>query len=256
MPFGLTNAPATFQGLMNEVFAPLLRKGVLVFMDDILIYTATLEQHVKLLAAVLLTLADHNLFAKPSKCSFSQESIAYLGQIISSKWVSTDPQKTQAVQDWPVPTNVKEIRGFLGLTGYYRRFIKHYSLISKPLTLVLKKGAQFVWSSVTQEAFDTLKHALVTAPVLALPQFQKPFTIETDASEVGLGAILMQEGHPIAFLSQALCPKNAALSTYEKECLAILLAIDKWRSDIKVVCGWATTPWHNNTSCKPCTTMG
>jgi len=230
MPFGLTNAPATFQGLMNEVFAPLLRKGVLVFMDDILIYTATLEQHVKLLTVVLQTLADHNLFAKPSKCSFAQESIAYLGHIISSKGVSTDPQKIQAVQDWPVPTNVKEIRGFLGLTGYYRRFIKHYSLTSKPLTLLLKKGAQFVWSSVTQEAFDTLKHALVTAPVLALPQFQKPFTIETDASEVGLGAVLMQEGHPIAFLSQALYPKNAALSTYEKECLAILLAIDKWRS--------------------------
>ena len=159
MPFGLTNAPATFQGLMNEVFAPLLRKGVLVFMDDILIYTATLEQHVKLLAAVLQTLADHNLFAKPSKCSFAQESIAYLGHIISSKGVSTDPQKTQAVQDWPVPTNVKEIRGFLGLTGYYRRFIKHYSLTSKPLTLILKKGAQFVWSSVTQEAFDTLSIA-------------------------------------------------------------------------------------------------
>ena len=115
------------------------------------------------------------------------------------------------------------------MTGYYRRFIKHYSLISKPLTSLLRKGTPFIWSLVTQEAFDTLKHALVTAPVLALPQFQKSFNIETDASDVGLGAVLMQDSHPIAFLSQTLCPKNAALSTYEKECLAILLAIDKWR---------------------------
>ncbi|RLN15700.1 hypothetical protein C2845_PM02G21340 [Panicum miliaceum] len=229
MPFGLINAPATFQGLMNEVFASLLRKGVLVFMDDILIYTQTLEEHAQLLSAMLQILANNSLYAKPSNCSFAKDSIEYLGHVISSKGVATDPQKILAVQGWPVPNNVKEVRGFLGLTGYYRRFIKHYSLISKPLTMLLKKGIRFVWSSVAQEAFDTLKHALVTAPVLALPQFQKPFTIETDASDVGLGAILIQEGHPIAFLSQALYPKNAALSTYEKECLTILMAIDRWR---------------------------
>ena len=229
MPFGLTNAPATFQGLMNEVFASLLRKGVLVFMDDILIYSATLEEHVVLLTAVLQLLTDHNLFAKSSKCSFAQPTIEYLGHVISRSGVSTDPQKIQAVQDWPVPLNVKDVRGFLGLTGYYRRFIKHYSLISRPLTLLLRKDTPFVWSSTTQEAFDVLKHALVSAPVLALPQFQQPFTLETDASDHGVGAILMQNGHPIAFLSQSLCPRNAALSTYEKECLAILMAVDKWR---------------------------
>ena len=229
MPLGLTNAPATFQGLMNEIFSPLLRKGVLVFMDDILIYSPTLEDHITLLIEVLQTLSHHNLFAKPSKCSFAQNNIEYLGHVISSKGVSTDPLKIRAVQDWPIPITVKEVRSFLGLTGYYRRFIKHYSLISRPLTMLLKKGTPFVWSSVTQEAFGTLKAALVSAPVLALPQFQKSFTLETDASDVGLGAVLMQDNHPIAFLSQSLSPRNAALSTYEKECLAILLAIDKWR---------------------------
>jgi len=227
MPFGLTNAPATFQGLMNEVFAPLLRKGVLVFMDDILIYSPTLEDHACLLTAVLQILSGNNLFAKPSKCSFAQNSIEYLGHVISSNGVSTDPHKIQAVKDWPVPSNIKDVRGFLGLTGYYRRFIKHYSLISRPLTLLLRKGTPFVWSVTTQETFDLLKQTMVTAPVLALPQFNKSFTVETDASETGLGAVLMQDSHPIAFLSQTLSPRNAALSTYEKECLAILMAVDK-----------------------------
>ena len=230
MPFGLTNAPATFQGLMNEVFAPLLRKGVLVFMDDILIYSPTLEDHACLRTAVLQILSDNNLFAKPSKCSFAQNSIEYLGHVISSNGVSTDPHKIQAVKDWPVPSNIKDVRGFLGLTGYYRRFIKHYSLISRPLTLLLRKGTPFVWSVTTQETFDLLKQTMVTAPVLALPQFNKSFTVETDASETGLGAVLMQDSHPIAFLSQTLSPRNAALSTYEKECLAILMAVDKWRT--------------------------
>jgi hypothetical protein len=149
MPFGLTNAPATFQGLMNEIFSPLLRKGVLVFMDDILIYSPTLEDHVTLLTEVLQTLSHHNLFAKLSKCSFAQNTIEYLGHVISSTGVSTDPLKIRAVQDWPIPTTVKEVRSILGLTGYYRRFIKHYSLISRPLTMLLKKGTPFVWSSVT-----------------------------------------------------------------------------------------------------------
>lgn len=149
MPFRLTNAPATFQGLMNEIFTPLLRKGVLVFMYDILIYTSTMAAHATLLTTVLQLLSDNNLFAKSSKCSFTQESIEYLGHIISSKGVATDPQKIHALQSWPTPTNIKEVHGFLGLTRYYMRFIKYYSLISRPLSLPLKKGTPFVWSSIT-----------------------------------------------------------------------------------------------------------
>jgi hypothetical protein len=130
--------------------------------------------------------------------------------------------------NWPVPVSVKQLRGFLGLTCYYRRFIRNYGLISKPLTRLLKK-VPFLWTSHTQEAFALLKEALIQALVLAIPDFRKQFIIETDASDLGMGAILMQEGHPMS-LSKAFCPTNQALSTYEKECLAILIAIDKWRS--------------------------
>ena len=134
-----------------------------------------------------------------------------------------------AVSNWPVPTNLKHLRGFLGLTGYYRRFIQHYGILYRPLTQLLKKGVQFQWTPQAQEAFQLLKTALVQALVLALPDFTKQFIIETDASDEGFGAVLMQENHPISYLSKSVGPKNRALSTYEKECMAVILAVDKWR---------------------------
>lgn len=140
MPFGLTNARATFQSVMNDIFAPLLRKGVLVFMDDILVYTKTLEEHTKLLQQVLQILQSNQFFLKLSKCEFAKPSLEYLGHQISKDGVATEISKVQAVQQWPIPKNVKELRGFLGLTGYYHRFIKHYSTLSRPLTTLLKKG--------------------------------------------------------------------------------------------------------------------
>jgi hypothetical protein len=149
MPFGLTNAPATFQGAMNSLFARLLRRGVLVFMDDILVYSSSLQEHVQLLQQVMQILQDNHFLLKMSKCEFAKRELEYLGHTISAKGIHTEPSKVQAVLDWPVPQSLKALRGFLGLTGYYRRFIKHYGLISKPLTQLLKKGVQFQWTSIT-----------------------------------------------------------------------------------------------------------
>lgn len=230
MSYGLTGAPATFQGIMNTIFEPFLRKGVLVFIDDILIYTRTLEEHVRLLRAVFDILSSNQLQVKRSKCVFAQSSLTYLGHVISAEGVSTDAKNIQAVLQWLVPSNVKEVRGFLGLAGYYRKFVRHFGILSRLLTNLLKKNVVFHWTAETQASFDALKTALTSAPVLALPDFPKTFEIETYASAVGVGAVLMQEGHPLAFLSKALGPCNRGLSTYEKECLGILLAIDHWRS--------------------------
>lgn len=173
-------------------------------------------------------LRDQKFYIKLSKCSFAQREVEYLGHIISGVGVSTEASKVQAVQ-WPQPSNLKELRGSLGLTGYYRKFIKNYGLLSRPLFDMLKKGVPFVWTLVTETAFQQLKFALLQAPVLAIPDFSKKFVLETDASDVGFGAMLMQEGHPVAYLSKAVCPKNQSLSTYEKECMAIILAVEKWR---------------------------
>nr|GMC94616.1 uncharacterized protein LOC109166012 [Ipomoea batatas] len=193
MPFGLTNAPATFQALMNYVFKPLIRKTVLVFFDDILVYSPSLGSHWEHLREVLRIMKDHQLLAKLSKCSFAKTEVEYLGHIISEKGLQTDPAKLSAVASWTKPTNIKELRGFLGLTGYYRRFIKSYGTISRPLTNMLKKDA-FKWSVESEVAFEELKQALCTAPVLTLPNFNKEFVVEADACYKGMGAVLMQEG--------------------------------------------------------------
>ncbi|CAN6472899.1 unnamed protein product [Victoria cruziana] len=203
MPFGLTNAPATFQHCMNDLFRRYLRKFVLVFFDDILVYSATLEEHARHLEVVLKVLRDNNLFAKQSKCTFGQTSIGYLGHIVDEQGVHADPEKLAAVADWPQPKDAKRLRGFLGLTGYYRRFIKGYGSIAAPLTQMLRRNA-FEWTDKSLEAFTHLKNALVSAPVLTLPNFTKIFVVETDACDVGVGAVLSQDGHPIAYMSKAL----------------------------------------------------
>lgn len=214
---------------MNTVLAPLLRHGVLVFMDDILVHSVTLEEHARLLEQVLRLLCQNKLYAKRSKCTFAQQKIQYLGHVISRDGVATDDSKVQVVQEWPVPDSVKKLRGFLGLAGYYRKFVRNFGVLSKPLTDLLRKGVVFVWTPMVDAAFGALKKALSEAPVLALPDFTKTFVVETDASALGIGAVLMQDFHPIAYLIKALAPRNLGLSAYEKECLALLLAIDHWR---------------------------
>lgn len=164
-----------------------------------------------------------------SKCSFAQQQLSYLGHIISAAGISTDPSKVDAIISWPPPTNVKELHSFLGLAGYYQKFVRHFGVISKPLTNLLRKHTLYVWTSEHEEAFQALKSALQSAPVLSLPDFSQPFCVETDASGKGVGAVLLQHEHPIAFVSKALSPRNLGLSTYEKEYLAILLAVEQWR---------------------------
>jgi len=165
---------------------------------------------------------------KQSKCSFAQSQLEYLGHIISANGVATDPQKTTAMVRWPTPTTFMELRAFLGLTGYYRKFVKGYGIIAKSLTNLLRHK-QFQWNPKAQTAFDEIKIAMSHTPVLTLPNFQEPFTVETDACADGIGAVLMQKGQPIAFLSKALGEKHKHLSIYEKEFLALIMVVERWR---------------------------
>lgn len=199
---------------MNTILAPLLRKGVHVFIDDFLIYNSTLQEHVVKLRQVFETLDRHQLKIKKPKCSFARQQLTYLGHIISKQREATNMKNIEVVCNWLAPTNVKEVYGFLGLASYYRKFVQIFGLISIPLTNLLKKQAVFVWTAEKEVAFQALKDALVTAPVLALLDFKKKFDIETDASDKGIGAVLMQEGHPVAYLSKSLGPCTQGLSTH------------------------------------------
>ncbi|KAK1409444.1 hypothetical protein QVD17_35970 [Tagetes erecta] len=227
MPFGLSNAPSTFQAVMNDLFRPFLRRFVLVFFDDILIYSSDMAHHVLHLEQVLELLHTNHFFAKISKCCFGQDKVVFLGHVVTAKGVQVEQEKVIAVQAWPVPSNVKEVRGFLGLTGYYRRFVRNYGLIARPLTDLTKKDG-FRWTEEALAAFNALKHALLSAPVLRLPDFSKIFVVECDASSDGVGAILSQEEHPIAYFSKGFSPTNRVKSAYDRELLALVLAVQKW----------------------------
>ncbi|WVZ80457.1 hypothetical protein U9M48_027928 [Paspalum notatum var. saurae] len=183
MSFGLTNAPAYFMNLMNKVFMEYLDKFVVVFIDDILIYSKTEEEHEEHLRLVLQKLREHKLYAKLSKCEFWLDQVPFLGHIVLKGGIMVDPSKISSVMDWKVPEVVKEVRGFLGLAGYYRRFIESFSRIAKPMTLLLEKGVPFIWNKERQAAFDELKKRLTIAPVLTLPDLTKSFTVYCDASK-------------------------------------------------------------------------
>lgn len=152
-----------------------------------------------------------------------------MGHIISHKGVATDPEKIRCMESWPTPKTVRQLRGFLGMTGYYRKFIQRHGLISKPHTDLLKKDS-IHWTEEADKSFKALKTVMTQAPVLALHDFSKPFILETDASGTGVGAVLMQNKKPIAFMSKALCPRNQALSVYERDFLAVIMAVEKWKS--------------------------
>jgi hypothetical protein len=200
------------------------------FFYDILIYSPSFETHLLHLSEVLNLLLRDKWKVKLSKCDFAKQQIAYLGHIINAQGVAIDPAKISDIKQWPTPSNVKDLHSFLSLAGFYCKFVRNFGVISRPLFHPLKKNMLFIWTGEHQHAFDILKAALISAHVLALPDFTKPFNIHTDASQHGVGAILMQQSHLLAFLSRVLGPKNQGLSTYEKEYMAILLAVNQWRS--------------------------
>jgi hypothetical protein len=194
MSFGLTNALAHFIYHMNSVFMPELDQFVVVFIDDIMLYSKSMEEHEEHLQIVLQQLREHQLYAKFSKCEFWIKEVPFLGHMVSPEGITVDPGKVKEVLEWKPPMTMSEVRGFLGLAGYYRRFILNFSKIVKPITELLKKGNKYVWSEACNEAFMHLKKLLTTSPVLAQPDTTKLFNVYCDASGTGLGGVLMQEG--------------------------------------------------------------
>ncbi len=222
LPFGLTNAPATFQAVMNRVFEhpKFLANGkvnplaaisdfVLVFIDDILIFSKTAEEHVEHVKIVMDVLRQNSILIKMSKCSWGQTELPYLGHIVSKDGIKVDPKKIEAVSSWPEPTNLNEIQQFLGLTNFFRKYIQGYTNLTMPLTVLLKKNTPYDWNTACEIAFAGLKTALTSAPCLALPDTSEgspTFDLVCDASGFGLGAVLIQQGRPIAFWSRKMVP--------------------------------------------------
>jgi ribonuclease HI len=229
MSFGLTNAPAYFMKLMNKVFMEELDKFVVVLIDDILVYSNTVEEHEQHLRVVLGKLRAHKLYAKFRKCEFWMEKISFLGHILTAEGVAVDPGKVEIVSNWQQPTNVSEIRSFLGLAGYYRRFIEGFSKIARPMIEVLKKEKKFNWTESCERSFQELKKRLTTAPVLILLDIQRDFVVYCDASRRGLGCVLMQDGKVVAYASRQLTPHEQIYPTHYLEFAAVVHALKIWR---------------------------
>ncbi|GJW54230.1 putative nucleotidyltransferase, ribonuclease H, partial [Tanacetum coccineum] len=229
MPFGLTNAPAVFMDLMNRIFHEFLDKFVIVFIDDILVFSKSKEEHEDHLRTVLQILRQEKLYAKFSKCEFWLSRVAFLGHIVSSEGITMDPAKVEAITKWPRPTSVTEVRSFLGLAGYYRRFVDGFSRLALPLTKLMRKGEKFVWNDEREKSFEELKQRLVSAPILTLPSGSGGFQIYSDASKKGLGCVLMQHAKVIAYASRQLKPYEVNYPTHNLELEAIVFALKIWR---------------------------
>src|SRR5438105_3255367 len=228
MSFGLTNAPAFFMYLMNSVFMMELDKFVVVFIDDILVYSKDEAEHAEHLRIILSRLREHKLYAKFSKCAFWLKEVAFLGHVLSAEGIAVDPSKVRDVLTWKQPQTITEIRSFLGLAGYYRRFIANFSKIAKPMTSLLQKNVKFIWSPECEEAFQTLKKLLTSAPILAQPDTSKPFDIYCDASGSSLGCVLMQDGRAIAYASRQLCKHEINYPTHDLELSVVVHALEIW----------------------------
>jgi hypothetical protein len=235
MFFGLCNSPATFQTMMNEIFKELIDQGtVVVYMDDILIFTKTLEEHREVTGQVLQILKNNNLYLKPEKCIFEVPKVEFLGLILSENRVEMDPVKIEGVRSWPAPSSVKQLQSFLGFINFYRRFIEGFSQIARPLNDLTRKDVKWVWQKKHQEAFEELKGKVTSAPLLVQPDVARPFKLETDASDYATGAVLSQlcedeKWRPVAFLSKSLNDAERNYQIYDKELLSVIRALKEWR---------------------------
>ena len=229
MPFGLTNAPAAFMDLMHRVFRPYLDQFVIVFIDNILIYSWTHEEHERRLTIVLQTLREHKLYAKMSQCEFWMKEVKFLGHVVSEQGVAVDPSKIEAVMKWEPPKNVTEVRIFLGLAGYYKRFLEGFSKIVMPISSLTKKGENSLWTQECEHVFRTLKNKLTTTPVLIILSSGEGYDVYTNASLRGLGCILMQVGKVVAYGSRQLKTHEQNYPTHDLELAAMVFALKLWR---------------------------
>jgi hypothetical protein len=231
MPFGLTNAPSTFMRLMNEVLKDFTGKFVIVYLDDILIYNHSKEEHLRHLRLVLNKLQKEKLLINLKKCTFMKTKLIYLGFFISQKGLKMDQEKVKAIIEWPTPRNVFEVRSFHGLASFYRKFIRNFSGICAPIVETIKGNKQlFQWTEgILRKGFQLLKKKITKQPILALPDFGKLFQVECDASGIAIGVVLSQEGKPISYFSEKLNDAKKKYSSYDKEFYAIVQALKKWR---------------------------
>jgi len=234
MPFGLTNAPSTFQDMINHVLSDLLDVGVLAYMDDILIYAKTREEHDRLVKDVLQRLEDKGLAVAAEKCVWSAQEVEFLGYVIGRNGIEMARNKVEAVLNWKTPRSLMETQSFLGFANFYRRFIQDNSRVARPLTELTKKSEKWVWTKEAEEAFRELKNRFTSAPILAHFDAQKPVIIETDASDFAIGAVLSQRDikgrlHPVAFHSRKFAPAEINYEIHDKELLAIVDAFKHWR---------------------------
>lgn len=224
MPFGLSNAPSTFMRVMNQALRPFIGKFVVVYFDDILIFSMSLDDHLVHLREVLIVLRRDKLFATLKKCAFGSPQVHFLGYIVSANGLAVDPSKVSAIQSWPIPSTISEARSFHGLASFYRRFVPNFSTLMAPLTNCFRDGT-FTWSPATTDAFNVIKDKLSSAPILALPDFSLAFELHCDASKAGIGAVLSQRTRPIAFFSEKISGARFRYSTYDIEFYSIVQAI-------------------------------
>ncbi len=235
MPFGLSNSPAVFQALVNDVLRDMVDQFIYVYLDDILIFSSSLQEHVQHVRRVLQRLLENGLFVKAEKCAFHAQSVPFLGFIVSPEGVRMDPDKVKAVVSWPTPDSRKALQRFLGFANFYRRFIRNFSQLATPLTALTSTKTAFRWSIAAEAAFTKLRSRFVSASILRAPDPTRQFVVEVDASEVGVGAVLSQRAtlddkmHPCAFFSHRLSPAERNYDIGNRELLAVKLALEEWR---------------------------